>query len=124
MRRAAKIDRNQPEIVKALRKAGAVVKHVHQVKKLFDIIVCYQGKTYCVEIKDGELPPSSRKLKEGEQECKDDFESVGVKYWIINSIDEALEMISDSICVCGTEKFCLKKKINEKWVCGKCHKPY
>lgn len=94
MRRAAKIDRNQPEIVKALRKAGAVVKHVHQVKKLFDVLVFFQGKIYCVEIKDGELPPSARKLKDGEKECKDDIESVGVKYWIIKSIDEALEMIA------------------------------
>jgi len=87
--RNAKVDTNQPEIVKALRRVGAVVKHVHQLKKLFDILVFFNGKTYCVEIKQDK----KKKLTPGEQECKDLIESVGVKYWIIHSIDEALEMI-------------------------------
>ena len=87
--RNAKVDTNQPEIVKALRRVGAVVKHVHQLKKLFDILVFFNGKTYCVEIKQDK----KKKLTPGEQECKDLIESVGVKYWIITSIDEALEMI-------------------------------
>jgi hypothetical protein len=90
---AKKVDANQVEIVKALRKAGAVVKHVHTVPNLFDVLVFFRGKTYCVEIKDGNKPPSARKLKPGEEQCKNDLESVGVKYWIINSVDEALEMI-------------------------------
>ena len=87
--RNAKVDTNQPEIVKALRRVGAVVKHVHQLKKLFDILVFFNGKTYCVEIKQDK----KKKLTPGEQECKDLIESVGVKYWVIHSIDEALEMI-------------------------------
>ncbi len=91
--RNAKADRNQPEIVKALRRAGAVVKHVHTLKNLFDILVYFQGRTYSVEIKDGSKPPSSRKLTEGELKCKQELESVGVKYWVVNSIEEALEMI-------------------------------
>ena len=93
MRRAAKVDRNQPEIVKALRKVGAVVKHTHQVKNLFDIIVFYKGGTYCVEIKDGELKPSAKKLTEGELKCKADMESVGCTYWVIESVEDALKMI-------------------------------
>jgi Holliday junction resolvase len=87
--RYAKVDNNQPEIVKALRRCGAVVKHVHTVKNLFDIIVYYQGKTYCVEIKQDK----KKKLTKGEMECKQDIESVGVKYWIIYSIKDALNMI-------------------------------
>jgi len=93
MRRAAKIDRNQPEIVEALRKAGAVVEHVHTVPGLFDLIVYHKGKTYSAEIKDGSLVPSRRKLTDDEQKCKERIESVGVKYWIITSIEEALFMI-------------------------------
>lgn len=85
----AKVDNNQPEIVKALRLCGAIVKHVHTVKNLFDIIVYYQGKTYCVEIKQDK----KKKLTKGEMECKQDIESVGVKYWIIYSIKDALNMI-------------------------------
>ena len=44
-RRKAKVDLNQTEIVLALRKVGAVVKHVHQLKNLFDVLVFYRGNT-------------------------------------------------------------------------------
>ena len=90
---AKKVDRNQPEIVKALRSVGAIVKSVHSVPKLFDILVYFRGQTYCVEIKDGKLPPSARTLTRGENECKQDLESVGVKYWVVLSVKDAFEMI-------------------------------
>ena len=96
MRRAAKVDRNQPEIVKALRQVGAVVLITSQLKNCFDILVMFQGRTYHVELKDGLLPPSARKLTEGEKYFKAKLESVGCKYWVINSIDEALGMIQDT----------------------------
>ena len=88
-RRKAKVDKNQAEIVEALRKVGAKVKHVHQIKNLFDVLVFYRGNTYCVEIK------SSRKSKltEGELECKQELESVGVAYWIIYDVDDAMRML-------------------------------
>ena len=88
-RRRAKVDKNQAEIVEALRKVGAVVKHVHQLKNLFDILVFYRGETYCVEIK------SSRKSKltEGELECKQDLESVGVAYWVVYDVDDAMRIL-------------------------------
>ena len=85
----AKVDVNQPEIVKALRKEGAIVKHVYQLKNLFDIIVYYKGKTFSVEIKNG----YKSKLTKGEIECKKDIESVGVKYWVIYTVEDALKMI-------------------------------
>lgn len=87
--RNAKVDINQKEIVTALRRCGAVVKHVHQLKNLFDILVFFRNETYCVEIKTD----NKKKLTKGELECKELIESVGVKYWVITSIDEALEMI-------------------------------
>jgi|TARA_R110000823_G_C15726432_1_gene479257 hypothetical protein len=85
----ARVDKNQKEIVAALRKAGAKVKHVYTVKNLFDILVYYEGITYNVEIKDG----LKSKLTEGETKCKEDLESVNVKYWIVRSIEDALNMI-------------------------------
>jgi Holliday junction resolvase len=87
--RNARVDKNQKEIVKALRDKGAIVKHVYQLKKLFDIIVYYEGNTYSVEIKEGK----KSKLTPGELECKQDLESVNVKYWVVYSIKEALNMI-------------------------------
>ena len=93
--RIARVDSNQKEIVEALRRSGAVVKHTHTIKNLFDILVYFQGRTYSVEIKDGSKPKSQRKLTAGEEKCKEDLESVGVKYWIVYSIDDALEMIKE-----------------------------
>ena len=86
-----RVDANQSEIVKGLREVGAIVKHVHTVKNLFDILVYYNSKTYCVEIKNG----LKSKLTEGEKKCKEDIESVGVKYHVIYSLKQALEMINE-----------------------------
>ena len=63
MRRAAKVDQNQPEIVAALRKIGATVQPLHGVGAgCPDILVGYRGRNLLVEIKDGSKPPSARKL--------------------------------------------------------------
>tara|TARA_R110000850_G_C9996087_1_gene467960 strand:+ start:10778 stop:11071 length:294 start_codon:yes stop_codon:yes gene_type:complete len=48
-RQAARIDANQPDIVKKLRQIGATVSLNHD-----DILVGYRGKTYWYEIKDPE----------------------------------------------------------------------
>jgi hypothetical protein len=88
MRRAAKVDKNQKEIVTALKAAGAGIIYTYQLKNAFDILVVHQGKTYIVEIKQ-----PGKKLTEGETKCRDLVESKGVKYWIITSIEEAFEML-------------------------------
>ena len=65
MRRAAKVDANQEQIVQALRAAGAVVQTLAAVGKgVPDLLVGYQGKTLLLEVKDGNKPPSERKLTE------------------------------------------------------------
>ena len=59
-RKAAKIDANQPEIVKDLRKLGYSVELNHD-----DILVGHNGKTYWFEIKTGPkavVKPSQNKL--------------------------------------------------------------
>jgi len=91
--KASKVDSNQKEIVTALRRVGAVVLITSMLKNAFDILVGYKGKLYIVEIKDGKKPSSQRKLTEGELKCKNMFESVGVKYNVITTIDEAFKMI-------------------------------
>ena len=89
--RAARVDSNQKEIVKALRQAGATVLHTHQLKNCFDILVGYNGINYIVEIKDGNKPPSQRKLTTGEEKFRDEWE--GGEYYIIESIEQALKLI-------------------------------
>jgi hypothetical protein len=58
MRRAAKVDANQPAIVDALRKAGASVECLHRVGAgCPDIIAGFRGTDYLLEIKvPGEKP--------------------------------------------------------------------
>lgn len=94
MIRAAKVDSNQSEIVKALRKVGATVLITSQLKNAFDILVGYRTRLFIIEIKDGRLVPSKRKLSDGENKCKTNFERVGVTYHIANSVDEALNIIT------------------------------
>ena len=90
MKTAARVDSNQPEIVSALRKIGAYVLPVHQLKNAFDILVGYKKKLFIMEIKDGSKTPSQRKLTEGELKCKNQFESVGITYHVIESVEQAL----------------------------------
>ena len=90
MLRNAKVDKNQPEIVKALRASGAAVLHCHQLKNAFDILVGYRGVLYMVEIK---MPGKANTVTEGENKCLEMFEKVGCKYHVVTDIQEALAVI-------------------------------
>ena len=92
---AKKIDANQVEIVKALRKAGAWVGHVHAIPNFFDILVIHKGRYYCVEIKDGNNIPSKRRLTAGELKCKEQIEQAGGVYHVVESVEQALSMIGE-----------------------------
>ena len=62
-RRAAKVDDNQPQIVAAFRSLGCSVTPTHAAGAGFpDLCVGDRGRTYLVEVKDGSLVPSRRKL--------------------------------------------------------------
>lgn len=93
MRRAAAVDKNQPKIVDALRRCGATVIITSQLKNAFDILVIYNSNYYICEIKDGDKSPSARKLTSGEHKCKADVERAGGRYHVIESVQQALEMI-------------------------------
>ena len=63
MRRAAKVDRNQAEIVEALRRIGCSVQLLHTVGGgCPDLAVGKSGRTVFLEVKDGTKPPSARRL--------------------------------------------------------------
>lgn len=101
MRRAARVDENQSEIVAALRYAGASVLLLHQVGGgCPDILVglsrecqrCGLESTYnyLVEIKDGEKVLSKQKLTPDEQEFFDNWRG---QVEVARSIDEALRIV-------------------------------
>jgi hypothetical protein len=75
MRTAARKDDNQDEIVFALRGIGATVAITHQLGGGFvDIVVGFRGKNYLIEIKDGNKPPSRRKLTKDEADFHWDWQ--------------------------------------------------
>lgn len=91
MRRAAKIDRNQPDIVKALRYAGATVQPIHTIGKgCPDLLVGFRGENYILEIKDGSKPPSQRELTDDEKKWIENWKG---KARVVSTIDEALDAV-------------------------------
>ncbi|NBS67728.1 hypothetical protein EBT31_02295 [bacterium] len=91
MRRAARVDDNQEQIVKALRSIGATVRVVTQGNGLPDLLVGYRGQTVLMEVKDGKKPPSARKLTEAEQKFFDEWR--GGLLVVVESIDDAIDAL-------------------------------
>lgn len=90
MRRAARRDANEGDIIKAMRAEGAYVKVIND-EGLFDLLVSHRGETLLIEIKDGSRPPSARRLTDAEQKFHDEWP--GSDLYIVNSVDEALALL-------------------------------
>ena len=91
MRYANRIDANQNKIVNGLRVAGAFVRLITQGDGIPDLLVAYKAYTILMEVKDGDKPPSARKLTEAEQKFFDEW--TGGMLVIVNSVEEALETL-------------------------------
>ena len=89
------MDRNQAEIVKALRKIGCKVYVSSSFGQGFpDLIVGVPGgerSILLVEVKDGSKPPSARKLTP--DQVKFHAEWYGWPLFVVTSVDEALALI-------------------------------
>jgi len=85
-------DSNHAEIIKALRKIPNLsVFSTHEVGKGFpDIVIGYKGINYLIEIKDGNKPPSSRKLTPDEVKFHQDWHG---QIKVIKNLDELLQII-------------------------------
>jgi len=69
MRRIARTDDNQKEIVVALRQVGASVQPIHTLGKgVPDLLIGFRGQNFLLEVKDGSKPPSQQKLTPDEKE--------------------------------------------------------
>lgn len=91
MRRAAKVDCNQVEIVKALRQIGASVQPLHMVGQgCPDLLIGLAGKNFLFELKDSSKPPSKRGLTTDQIEW---FHAWRGQVHIAKSIEEALAII-------------------------------
>ena len=92
MRYAAKIDDNQPEIVRAFRSLGWSVAHAHTVGKGFpDLVIGRNGVTHLIEIKDGSKPKSARKLTPDQVEFHDAWRG---SIAIVETVDDVVRNYS------------------------------
>ena len=90
MRQAAKRDANEPEIIAALERVGAVVSQISDAGAL-DLIVGFRGDLSWIEVKDGAKSASRRKLKTGQVETLAKF--AGYRVGVVKSVDEALRFV-------------------------------
>jgi hypothetical protein len=92
MRRAAKTDRNQTEIVEAMRKAGATVQSLAAVGQgVPDLLVGYCNRTALIEVKDGSKPPSARQLTPDQQQWHQNWQ--GGTLAVVPDVDAALRVL-------------------------------
>lgn len=92
MRRAAKTDANQTEIVEAMRKAGATVQSLAAVGQgVPDLLVGYRNRTALVEVKDGSKPLSARRLTPDQQQWHQNW--TGGTLAVVPDVDAALRVL-------------------------------
>ncbi len=86
---AKRVDKNQGEIVQALRDFGASVTCTHKVGDGYpDLSVGWRGRTFLFEVKMPGAALNEREYK-WHQEWKGD-------HYIVHSIDEAIAVLLDS----------------------------
>lgn len=94
MRRAAKIDANQTEIVKALRSAGCSVLSLAAVGNgCPDLLVSrpyYPHHLYLLEVKDGAKPPSARKLTPDQERFHREWKG---PIHVVTTVEEAMDAV-------------------------------
>lgn len=88
---ARKVDRNQPEIVRALRAIGVIV---WVISEPVDLMISYRGRTGAIEVKDGALPPSERKLTPQQE---DFFATDRGFHRVVTCVDEALLAVREMV---------------------------
>jgi hypothetical protein len=92
LRRFAKIDDNQHDIVKALRKAGATVQSLAAIGDgCPDLLVGICGRTVLMEIKDGSKPPSKQALTPEQLKWHGAWQ--GGTLQVVNDVEGALRVV-------------------------------
>lgn len=94
--RAKKTDANHAEIRDALRSIpGVSVADTYAAGNGFpDLVVGYQNISYLLEIKDGNKPPSKRKLTPEQQKLHSEWTG---HIAVVCNVEQALEAIGISI---------------------------
>lgn len=92
MRRAAKVDANQAEIVEALRRIGCSVQPLHSVGSgCPDLLVGVNGLNILMEIKDSAKPPSARKLTPDQLIWHDEWRG---QVQVVETVEKAVAIVN------------------------------
>ena len=94
IRRAARVDANQGEIVYTLRQMGCSVVSLAAVGKgVTDLLVGVSGKNLLIEVKDGSKPPRERKLTPDQVIFHAEWRGQIAK---AESVDEAISIVNEA----------------------------
>lgn len=90
MRRAARTDRNQKLIVEAFRSQGLSVAVTSGAGDGFpDLVVGWHNVSALVEVKDGDKPPSERKLTPKQEDFHNSWNAT---IYIVENIEQAISL--------------------------------
>ena len=80
------MDSNHGEVADAFRALGFSVADTSRLGSGFpDLVIARRGRTAVVEVKDGDKPPSARKLTEDELKFRDGWTG---EYFVVEGIDD------------------------------------
>lgn len=85
---AAKRDRNEPEIIRALEKVGAIVTQLSQ-PGVFDLLVGFRGVLYLLEVKDKGGSLTDAQIEFHRRYSQDG----GYPLFVVWNVDDALRAI-------------------------------
>ena len=93
MYRVRRVDANQPSIVETFRTLGCAVWITSEVGNgAPDLMVSKNGWTVAVEVKDGQKPPSKRKLTQDEEIWRQGWQG---EYAVIETPEQAHQMVAE-----------------------------
>lgn len=93
MRRAAKVDANQAEIVAALRRVGAMVQSLAAIGQgVPDLLVLWRNVLILMEVKDGSKPLSKRKLTPMEADFYEQWKDGPL--FVVESVNDAINVLN------------------------------
>ena len=99
MRRAAKVDRNQREIVAALRGVGATVQPLHAVGQgCPDLLVGFRGRNILIEVKDWQAANSDRVLTDRQVEWHAGWKGF---VCVVETPEAAVDVVMDRVPLAG-----------------------
>ena len=92
-RRAARNDANQAAVIEALESIGCLV---YVIRQPVDLIIGYGGMWMLAEVKDGDKPPSRRKLRKGQIACAEMAQALSLPLLVLTSPEQAVLAVRQS----------------------------